>query len=277
MCVKPAVSIFLPTHNYGKFIFDSIESIARQTYQNFELILIDNNSEDNTLSIVKGFEPVLQNKLHYKFNSRNLGAEPSINKYLEYSSGDLIAFQAGDDVWLPEKLELQVSAFKKCSTLGLVYSNFFFWDTRNENNSSLKIAHLKSMPSGNILNKLLRGNFIGATTVVTRREVLLEVGGFDEKLDLMGDYATWLKISRLYQVQYIPEPLVKIRIHGNNLSLRKLVKMRTQEMKFIKNFVLTLCKDRIGYLDRMTIIGLSIYRVLKGYLRTIIHFLILRK
>lgn len=267
----PLVSIFLPTFNYGHFLTECLESIYSQSYQNFELIIIDNNSTDNTKEIIDRYSNLFKEKLIYNYNSTNLGAEPSINKYLPSSKGEIITFQAADDIWLPTKLSKQVEALLN-KEIDLVYSNFYYLNTIDPNHKTEKIAYNDPMPSGDIFEKLLFGNFIGANTVAIKRNALFQTGGFMEDYPLLADYIMWLKICEKKKVHYLDEPLVKIRIHGNNLSYRKLFSLRIQESIFFKNYLFNLPKSRLSFSKRLSVLTSSYWRIFKG-----IGILILRK
>ncbi len=244
MANRLRISIFLPTHNYGRFLAAALQSILDQTYPHYEILLIDNASTDNTRAIVDAFVPKFEGRLIYFFNPQNAGAEPSINQYLSTATGEIVAFMAADDLWIKNKLELQIAEFEKDCDLGLVYSNYYkITDLDTSHNEAL--AYSVPMPSGDLLLPLLKGNFIGAVTVATRKTCLLSTGGFDEKYDVIGDYVMWIKIAKDFSGKYIDVPLAKIRYHGKNLSYLRAAKLRRQRMLFLLPYILRLPQARL--------------------------------
>lgn len=211
----PLVSVIMPTYNHAKFIGQAIESALSQTYKYLELIVIDNYSEDNTELIVTSYR---DNRIRYiKFRNNGIIAA-SRNLGIKTSKGEYIAFLDSDDVWIPYKLEKQVSIMEAYEDIGLVYSRIKII-SRNSVQETLG----QRGRSGCVFEKLMKGNFISACSVIVRREVLTDIGFYEEDPLIIGgeDYELWTRIACKYKIYYIDEVLCKYRLHpgcklGNN-------------------------------------------------------------
>ena len=208
------ISIIIPAYNCSKSISRSIDSVIKQTYSNWELLIIDDGSTDKTKEIVE--EYITKNpKLKY-YHQENSGAPASPrNNGIRRSKGNYIAFLDHDDEWLPEKLAKQVLLFENLDiqNIGFVACNVY---TIEENNK--KIIKLKNR--GNILEALLEGDFIySCSSVMIKKDVFQKVGLFDENLKCADDWDMWLKISSAgYNFNFVDEPILNYYIHNNNTS-----------------------------------------------------------
>jgi glycosyltransferase involved in cell wall biosynthesis len=209
---KPRVSVVIATYNYGHYLAEAIESVLQQSYRDFELTVVDDGSTDDTKRVVTGFGQSVQ----YVYQN-NQGYSAARNVAIRQARGDMIAFLDADDVWLPEKLHVQLDYFDRHPEVGLLSANCYRIDAQG--------ATLGTMPSpyssGWLFEPLLlRGNPIRMPTVVVRRECFDEVGLFDESLRTTADWDMWLRLSRSYQFGYIDKPLAKYRVHDAAMHLR---------------------------------------------------------
>jgi len=202
----PAVSIILPTYNRAYCIRRAVDSVLNQTFTDFELILIDDGSTDETKAIVESYDDP---RLVYIHNEGNQGQTKRLNDGLRLARADLIAFQDSDDEWLPTKLEKQVAAMRsQPPEVGLVYVDKWRFEPEREK------FHWKSptnMPEdGIIFEKALDEQVynIGPQSVLIRRECFDKVGPFDERLTNFNDWDMFVRISRYFLFYHIPEPLV---------------------------------------------------------------------
>jgi len=210
--VKPKVSVVMPVYNGEKHIVEAIESAFAQTYTNYELIVVNDGSTDGTYGRI---QPYL-GRLKYLLHSVNRGVCAAANTGIQNASGEIIAFFDSDDVWFPEKLELQVNYFEENPDVALVYAdNMLFGENGVIQKEDEIPPHAKR--AGNIFPELFLVCLICANTVVVRRECLEQVGGFDETLRT-GDYDLWLRIARHYKIGYVPRVLTKYRQHAAQLS-----------------------------------------------------------
>jgi len=213
------VSIILPTHNRAHLLPRAINSVLNQTYTNFELIIVDDGSTDDTEELVKTFN---DERIVYLKNEKNLGATASRNRGINYSKGNLIAFQDSDDEWMPEKLEKQITALNFDFGAGAAYTGYF----RITNNDKRYVPdNWVNILEGNIYMELLKGNFIGTPTILLKKECLYDSGLFDEKLPRLQDWDLVLRISKKYNFKFINEPLLnayntEVSITSNNDAFR---------------------------------------------------------
>lgn len=201
--MKPAVSIILPTYNRADLILRSINSVLAQTAKDFELIIIDDGSTDNSENIIRN---IMDPRLRYIKLGKNLGGSAARNTGIRTAKADFIAFQDSDDEWLPEKLEKQIKILRDTSSnLGVVYSGF--WRLENGKKTYLPSPDT-SYKHGHILNQLLYGNFITTQAALVRKCCFEKVGLFDESLPRLQDWELFLRIAKYYEFKYINEPLV---------------------------------------------------------------------
>jgi len=202
----PAVSVILPTHNRAALLKRSIKSILDQTCKDFELIVIDDASTDDTEDVIRNFG---DKRIRYIKQQVNMGAAAARNAGITASKGKYIAFQDDDDEWLPAKLSKQVEVFEnnRNPDLGVVYSTY--WKVDDEKRTETRPN--KIMPEDGIvfeeaLYDKLRG--IGIQTVLTRRGIFDEVGMFDEAFPRWIDHEFFIRASRKFLFYRIDEPLV---------------------------------------------------------------------
>ena len=202
----PKVSVIIPTYNSAQYIAEAIESVLAQTYKDYEIIVVDDGSIDNTREVLKPF----MDKIIYVYKE-NGGQASARNLGIKMSKGEYIAFLDSDDIWLPQKLELQVELLDSRPEVGLVYSdNYRFTD--DEGIIGLGSQRVQGL-SGMVFNSLFLKNFIPTLTVMVRRKCLDDVGLFDESKHIVHseDYDLWLRIAKKYEIAYIDKPLAKYR------------------------------------------------------------------
>jgi glycosyltransferase involved in cell wall biosynthesis len=207
------VSVILPTYNRERLVGRAIQSILNQTYANFELIVVDDCSKDNTKSVVTDFQDC---RIRYIWHEKNRGAVAARNTGIRVAKGEYIAFQDSDDEWLPEKLEKQMMAFDSASSdLGVVYTGY--WLIANGIITYSPILDDMKQIEGDIHDALLLTNFIGTPTTVVRRECFEKAGMF-ENLPRLQEWGLWLKISKYYKFKFINEALVNAYRQSDGIS-----------------------------------------------------------
>jgi len=208
----PKVSIIIPVYNGEKYIAEAIESALGQTYRNFEIIVVNDGSNDNSYEKIKPFLPSVK----YIFQE-NQGVAAARNTGIKNSSGELVAFLDQDDLWLPEKLEVQVNYLLQNPDVGLVHSNMSYI---NEEDKPVEpyFGRWQTDVSGWCFRDLFIDNRIAILTVLLRRECLDQLGFFNEKYASVDDYDLMLRISRKYPIGHIDRELALYRIHGKNTS-----------------------------------------------------------
>lgn len=221
--LKPLVTVIVPAYNHDQYIEDCLKSIISQTYTNMQIIVINDGSTDNTESVVKDFISKCNIKIEF-ISKENEGLCKTLNRGLGIVKGKYVAFLASDDMWLPERIEKQVSFMEKNENIGMVFSDAYFMrdETATDKRFTdykpiIRAYFLNSIQTTSIYEELLMENFIPALTVLIRRECFDKVGYFDTSLKY-EDYDMWLRISEKYPIAYIDEPLAYYRVHNDNFS-----------------------------------------------------------
>jgi glycosyltransferase involved in cell wall biosynthesis len=202
-----SVSVIIPTYNRGYIVGRAIQSVLDQTYQGFEIVVVDDGSKDNTEEVVKGLN---DKRVRYIKHERNEGLPAARNTGIKATKSEYVAFQDSDDEWLPEKLGKQMVAFRTASSnIGVVYTAFL----RIEGGKKTYIPSPEvPQKEGDIYGSLLRGNFVAAPAAVVRRECFAKAGVFEEGIPCFEDWELWLRISKYYHFKCIDEPL--LIVHG---------------------------------------------------------------
>jgi glycosyltransferase involved in cell wall biosynthesis len=207
---KPLVSVIIPTFNRGYCLAESIRSVLDQSFTDFELIVVDDGSTDNTLEIMRSFKGI-----HPVWLQENRGVSFARNRGLEQAKGEWIAFLDSDDLWEPEKLETQMHWVKRHPEFHAVYTDEIW--IRNGVRVNPMNKHRKY--SGDIFHFCLPLCIVSPSSVILRAELLREIGGFDESMPVCEDYDLWLRIAKQYPFQFIEEKLiVKRGGHEDQLS-----------------------------------------------------------
>ena len=215
MAKKPTVSVIIPTYNRAHLIVRAIQSVLNQTYQDFELIIVDDGSTDNTEEVIRKFQEQ-DKRVKYIRHEKNRGGSAARNTGIKNAKGEYIAFQDSDDEWLPEKLKKQMEVFKDApSELGVVSTGYIFIDELNGDTGKQFIPKKK----GWIYEELLAGNCVGTTsTILIKRKCFEKAGLFDENLPSCQDWEMWIRIAKGHQFDFIENPLVRYYIHKNRIT-----------------------------------------------------------
>ncbi len=220
----PLVSIITPAYNAEKMIGETIESVQSQTYDNWEMIVVDDGSQDGTTAVI---EQISRQDGRIKLiRQQNAGVASARNRAIESASGELIAFLDADDLWKPEKLAKQVAVFQKDrrKEIGLVYTEkCCFGNDISECRPchSVSYSYIESD-----YHRLLIFNFIATLTVMVRRDVLRKTGVFDDAFFGTEDWDLWLRIAEKSCLKKIDEDLAMYRIHPAGISQNPERKIR---------------------------------------------------
>ncbi|HEV8715044.1 MAG TPA: glycosyltransferase [Candidatus Binatia bacterium] len=207
----PKVSVIIPTYNRRDFVREAIASVLAQTYDDFELLVVDDGSNDNTAAVVQEFDGV-----RYVFQP-NRGVSAARNRGVALSNGEFLAFLDADDLWQPRKLAHQVAFFAARADARICQTEEIWLrdDVRvNPHNKHRKVG-------GDIFARSLELCLVSPSAVMLRRELFERVGGFDESLPACEDYDLWLRIAATEAIHLIETPLViKRGGHADQLSRR---------------------------------------------------------
>ncbi|WP_298418048.1 glycosyltransferase family 2 protein [uncultured Kordia sp.] len=211
---QPLVSVITPTYNAELFIKETIESVRAQTYNNWELILVDDASKDTTVSILKKYtEEDIRIKFHVL--EKNSGAAIARNTAIEKATGSYIAFLDADDLWMPEKLSKQI-AFMQKENIQVCFASY---ELMNEVGKSLG-KKVNALPKVNF-SKMLKSNYIGNLTGIYNATTLGKV--YMPNIRKRQDWALWLTLIKKVEFAYsISEPLAKYRVREDSISSNKL-------------------------------------------------------
>ncbi|MBK8508703.1 MAG: glycosyltransferase [Candidatus Competibacteraceae bacterium] len=225
----PTVSVIVTCYNYGLYLEGCLDSILNQTFTDYEIIVINDGSTDNTDDIVKKFQHIKNIKYVKQLNG---GQAKAKNTGIKYALGRFVAFLDADDEWEKDKLEKQMVLFLR-EAVGVVYSQCCHIDQRGMLRSNLIITEKYLIPrSGKVTNYLFLDNFVPFSSSVVRKACLQRCGGFDESLQMGIDWDLWLRISTIYEFDFVNEPLLKYRV-GHMGQMSKNIELRHQ------------CADRI--------------------------------
>lgn len=219
MAHLPKVSIIIPTYNRALLLKKAIESVLKQTFKDYEIIVVDDGSTDNTREIVHSYSLP---KIKYIYQE-NKGRSNARNKALKIAKGQYIAYLDSDDMFLPDKLERQISILEVERDVGMVYTSARVFDEDDnelfrQDKLGNKRLYYEATDSGWIYNKVAFyfPQTIILPSVMVRSEIQKKVGDFDENLDRFEDTDMWRRISKECKIFAIKEPLCIIRQHSDN-------------------------------------------------------------
>lgn len=219
--LKPLVSVIIPTYNRSNIILETLNRVLEQTYTNIEIIVISDGSTDDTKNII---EKKNDNRVTFVELNQNTGLPAVVrNTGIELAKGKYIAFCDDDDLWLPNKIDIQVSILEKDPTIGLVCCSclFLYPNGKVEKQLSLisQVKHfivaLNIIPAKYLLMTM---NFVINSSVLMIRDVE-GLGFLSEKKEHRGseDFEYWLRVVRMYKIKYLNKPLLYYRIHASQL------------------------------------------------------------
>jgi glycosyltransferase involved in cell wall biosynthesis len=230
----PKVSIILPCYNGARWISQSIESVLAQTYNDLELIIIDDGSKDNSREIISSY--LYDKRIHYIYQE-NKGFSSALNEGIRESTGDFIGFIGQDDLYMPNKLQIQVKYLNEHKNIDLVHSNYCFIDSNGQVIGVRDMKVPKFSSRWKMIEYLFINNFIGFETVLVRRNCFDEVGLFDERMTGFSDHDMWLRIAGKFNIAYINLILVKKRKHERQLSRTAFEKCLRDEFLMINKAI----------------------------------------
>tara|TARA_B100000073_G_scaffold76956_1_gene58126 strand:+ start:1594 stop:2430 length:837 start_codon:yes stop_codon:yes gene_type:complete len=252
------VSVIIPTFNRLSLISRAIDSVLKQTFKPFEIIVVDDGSSDNTSTFIKN---------NYKsvklIKQKNLGVSKARNVGIKNSSGDWIALLDSDDEWKKNKLEVQIKSLSEYDYYSVCHTNEIW--IRNGTRVNQKKRHQKY--GGNIFDKCLDICRISPSSIIFQKNIINEVGWFDENLSICEDYDLWLRITANFKILFIDKPLI-IKYGGHSDQLSKSVNgIEAYRIKSLENLLSNtrLIKDYKRLAIEMLITKLRIYK--KGLLK----------
>ncbi|MDO5664830.1 MAG: glycosyltransferase [Bacteroidia bacterium] len=213
---NPLISIIVVSYNQSIYLAECLNSIAAQTYINWELIVADDFSSDNSTEVFDNW--LFENKIIAKknYHTQNKGFCATLNECIDLAKGEYVKILAADDFLHPHYFERVIQHFSILDeNYRLVFSDSFVVNSQSKITSPTFIT--KPIPTGYVHKELLIYNFVPALTAMIIRKTFDELGKFDVSI-LIEDWEYWLRISQKYKLDYINEPLAYYRMHENNIS-----------------------------------------------------------
>src|SRR5919199_2876382 len=213
----PLISVIIPVYNGEKTIRETLESLLNQTFTDFEVLVINDGSQDATLDIVSS----IKDPRFKVFSYPNAGPSASRNRGVAMASGEYISFLDADDLWTPDKLEAQLKALQTHPEAALAYS---WTDFINESNQFLRRGSYINV-TGDVYKHLLLTDFLeNGSNPLVRKKALEEVGEFDESLTHGEDWDMWLRLAVHYPFVAVPSPQILYRVyaHSSSFNISKL-------------------------------------------------------
>jgi len=230
----PKVSVIIPTHNRAEFLHSAITSVLNQTFQDFEIIIIDDASNDHSREVIANFNDA---RIKVRHNQVSKGAAGARNIAIMNSNCEYIAFLDDDDEWLPEKLKIQACLLDNSPPeVGGVCTGYFTIE---------KSGRILSTVNPEMID-LSKGNPIATSSILLRRECFEKCGMFDESMLACSDYDMWIRMSKKFCFKIVKNTLMKYYINENGLTFNYEKKVRSLEILLRKheNFFK---KDYKGY------------------------------
>ena len=210
MSKNPKISVILSVYNGEKYLREAIESVLNQTFTDFEFIIVNDGSTDNSLEIIQSYD---DERIKIINNEKNIGLTKSLNKALKQAKGEYIARQDADDVSLPNRFEEQVRYFEGHPEVVLLGTSVYLID-ENEKIVGKRIVLAK--PS---IKDLFKENHFNHGSVMFKKEIVNQLGGYNELIRYSQDYELWLRITKYYDVRNLTQILYKLRSHDANIRL----------------------------------------------------------
>jgi len=222
---KPKVSAVIVTYNRPNFVGDAIQSVLNQSFKDFELIIVDNGVEIPAKEIVESFS---DSRIRYIQNNKNTGCAGGKNVGMRNMSGEFVAFLDDDDVWFPDKLELQIKAFEKNPEAGFCFTAVTQVFDHGARDSKVPEG------IGNYYEKALQKfNLFLAVTLMIKKEVLDDIGLIDETLPSCDEAELMIRISKKYKGVGINKPLVKVMSLSSHQQMGRSYQIKIDSRKIV--------------------------------------------
>ncbi|MEN9519552.1 MAG: hypothetical protein RLZZ381_2140 [Cyanobacteriota bacterium] len=245
----PQISVIVPAYNAERTILETIQSVQQQTFQDFEIIVIDDGSQDQTVKLVQ----TIQDQRLQIFAYENGGVSVARNRGISHATGEFVAFLDADDLWTIDKLELQLTALKENPKAGVAYSWTCFMDVDEQGKPVSFLPSSKYSFAGNVYKNLLVSDFIhsGSNTLI-RRAAIESTGKFDPTLKSCEDWDYWLRLATRWHFAVVPKHQLLYRRTPESLSskvevmketsliaIKKAYQAAPPELQYLKSYTLT--------------------------------------
>lgn len=270
--MKPRISVYIPSYNNEQYIASAIESVIHQTLQPYEIVIIDDCSADNSREIIKKYQKKYPDLIRVFFNEKNLGIAKVRNFALSQVRGDYITYLDGDDLWYPQKLELEFTTLLETG-YKIVYSNYNIID---EKGNLLKVwDKFNQIPRGDLFDGIIVGNLFSSgdrksiyrhemfRNELVHKSVFKKVGNYDTKFEIYEDWDIRIRFAKYFEIGYCNKILSAYRDNPLGLSkaniekhikythyIKKKYKKQYYKFPLIKKYkIIFLYQLRISYLN----------------------------
>lgn len=222
-----AISVVIPAYNAAQTIEETIHSVQNQTFSDFEIIVVNDGSTDNTWDIINQFDdPRIK-----AFSYDNAGVSVTRNRGIAHASGEFIAFLDADDLWTPDKLASQLQAINSSPNVAVAYS----WTSYFHEIGEMVYPGNPVYGEGNVYPEMLQWNFIASgSNILVRRHAVEDVGGFDPDLPPCEDWDFYLRLAEKYQFALVPKHQIIYRQSSTSATASKLERLESQCFKVIE-------------------------------------------
>jgi len=224
----PKISVIIPTYNRAKYIARAIDSVLCQTFRDKEIIVVDDGSTDETPSILASYKDKIR-----VLNQINSGVSAARNRGIVKSKGQYLAFLDSDDVWTPDKLEVQAAVLDTNPDVGIVYGKLAIVDDQGNR----KGTKPEEATGSNFVELLSIGGDLPTSSVMVRRECFERAGYFDETMDMMEDFEMWVRIARQYDLYEITDRILATYLEHDGQVTQSKVKVYRGRVKLFEKFL----------------------------------------
>ncbi len=257
---KPKVSILMTVYNHQMYVQSSIESILYQTFKDFELVIINNGSEDNSGNLIK---KIKDKRIKFYSFKKNIGRTKALNYGLKKCIGKYVAIQDSDDLSKKNRIQTQFNFLEKNLNFGLVGSNY----TMISNSNKIIRKKIVSSEFDKYPNIILFKNIIAHSTVMYRSEIMKEIGGYPKKFLYAQDYAFYLKVIKKNKIKLLDRILVDLRISHINSETYRLKKTASIQLEEIKMIYWIVKNIKLNLIEKLKIffkLGVVLIKILRS-------------
>ncbi|HET7563225.1 MAG TPA: glycosyltransferase [Rhodanobacteraceae bacterium] len=229
MTTPPRVTIVIATYNAAGTLAETLASVAAQTYTDFELVVIDDGSSDDTPALLARHQAAWP-WLRWA-QQENAGASAARMRAVAMARGEFIAFLDSDDLWLPDKLALQMAVFDRNPSTALVFTDER--DFSADGDAALSRFQQKQPARGRVLSSLFFGNYILNSTVVVRKDALLAAGGLNPSQRVHEGIDLWLRLAEQHDFDYVDKVLVRYRVRPDSISHVDLLACQQRDLEIM--------------------------------------------
>lgn len=218
---QPLVSVCIASYCHQNYISECLDSVIAQTYQNIEIIIVDDGSKDATPEIIAEYAKKFPKKIRHILSHANQGISIASNHALSLAEGEFIALLGSDDRMLPKRIEEQVKYLQSHENCGAVFSQVCIINEFGEKLENSPLEKIFNKAIINLQNQLLASNCLNAPSCMVRSSCLAEVGKYSPLLSYVQDYDLWMRLLCRFDIFVLPQPLTEYRVHGKNISILK--------------------------------------------------------